>query len=54
MSIESPALFYAVIAVLALLILSLGVVVVLLVRRIKKIKTYLYNDELELSAKIDF
>ena len=54
MSIENPALFYVVIAVLALLIVSLVLVVVLLVRRLKKISTYLYKDELELSAKIDF
>ena len=54
MSIENPVLFYTVLIVLALLIISLVLVVVLLVRRLKKIKMHLYNDELELSAKIDF
>ena len=54
MSIQDPVLFYVVLAVLALLILTLILVVVLLVRRLKRMKMHLYNDELELSAKIDF
>jgi hypothetical protein len=54
MSIQDPVLFYVVLAVLALLFLTLILVVVLLVRRLKRMKMHLYNDELELSAKIDF
>ncbi len=54
MSIQDPVLFYVVLAVLALLFLTLILVVVMLVRRLKRMKMHLYNDELELSAKIDF
>lgn len=54
MSINNPTLFYTIIATLALLFIALVLVVVLLVRRLKKMKMHMYNDELELSAKIEF
>ena len=54
MSINNPTLFYTIITTLALLFIALVLVVVLLVRRLKKMKMHMYNDELELSAKIEF
>ena len=54
MSIDNPVIFFVIVATLALLLIALVLVVVLLVRRLKKMKMHLYNDELELSAKIDF
>ena len=54
MSISDPITFYIIIALMALLFVGLILVVILLIRRLRKLKTYLYNDELELSAKIEF
>lgn len=54
MTLTDPILFYTVIATLALLIGALIAVVALLIRKLKKMKMHMYNDELELSAKIEF
>ncbi len=54
MSIDNPILFYAIAAILAFLFITLVLVVILLVRRLRRMKMHLYDDELELSAKIEF
>ncbi|MCK5130187.1 MAG: hypothetical protein KAQ68_10060 [Clostridiales bacterium] len=54
MTLTNPVTFYAIIALVALLFVALVLVVILLVRKLRKLQTHLYNDELELSAKIEF
>ncbi len=54
MSVNNPILFYAIVAILAFLFITLVLIVFLLVRRLRRMKMHLYDDELELSAKIDF
>ncbi len=54
MQIANPITFYAIIAMLAFLFTALILVVILLIKKLRKLKMHLYNDELELSAKIEF
>lgn len=51
---NDPITFYVIITMLALLFVALIIVVVLLVRKLRWLKMHLYDDELELSAKIEF
>jgi len=54
MQLTNPIQFYTIIATMALLLIALILVVILLIRRLRKVKMHMYNDELELSAKIEF
>lgn len=54
MTLTDPITFYIIMAMLVLLFVALVLVVILFVRKLKKLKMHLYNDELELSAKIEF